>query len=687
MSLVRSLERPGPPVRVVELLAAATGVELSPRAAREALALDAVAGEDWSETITRVGLRAGLQSASFEVEGASELERLRELELPALTRVDERWLLVRGSRGPLLELTIFDELGEQARAMLPSALLDWLVAHTPAALPMRWLVFEPRQGLAPLVGIESPMRRLIAYSGLERRDLGIVAVQALAIGAASLAVPIAAQALVNTVATSAMVQPLVVLGLLLAIGLGFYAALRVAQAVVVERIQQRIFARVAIDLARRIPRFASGKGSRGSAELVNRFFDVITLQKSAAALLIDGTTLVLQIGIGLLLLGFYHPWLLAFDIVLVLGIFGVLAIGRGAMQTSLAESASKYAMAAWLEDIASARLRFADPHARRFAEARAELLLREWLLARRRHFARLLRHLVGGIGLQVLASVGLLTVGGLLVIQRQLTLGQLVSAELVVALIAAGLGKLGKHLESLYDAATAVTKIAKLVDLPLEAEGREALPARAGALAVELRDTSEQAPLTALAPGMRLGLVGCTRTHARLLDVLYGFAESERLAVRLDGIELERLDPGRLREHVVLVRGAELVIGSVLDNLDGRASMSEGDGEELVTLLELVDMRERLFALPQQLATRVLGEGAPFDRNEARRLALVRALLRRPRLLLIDRGLDGLGLSPERRRLLLDWLFARERPWTLIVASEDSALLDRCDVRIELDHA
>ncbi len=683
MSPERSLDRPGPPVRVVELLAMATGVELSPRAAREAIALDVDAREDWLETMTRIGLRAGLQSAAFEVESADELERLRELELPALTRVDERWLLVRGARGPLLELTIFDELGEQQRALLPSALLDWLVTHTAAALPMRWLVFEPRQGLAPLAGIDTPLRRLVAYAGLERRDLGIIGVQALAIGAASLAVPIAVQALVNTVATSAMLQPLLVLGLLLAIGLGFYAALRIAQAVVVERIQQRIFARVAVDLARRIPRFAYAKGSRGAPELVNRFFDVITLQKSAAALLIDGTTLVLQIGIGLLLLGFYHPWLLAFDIVLVLGILFVLTLGRGAMQTSLAESTSKYAMAAWLEDLASARLRFADPYARRFAEARAELLLREWLLARRKHFGRLMRQLVGGIGLQVLASVGLLAVGGVLVIQRELTLGQLVSAELVVAMIAAGLGKLGKHLESLYDAATAVTKIAKLVDLPLEPEGGEALPRHDKPLALELRDTSEQTTISALAPGMRLGLVGCTRDHAQLLDVLYGCGESSRVALRLDGVELERLDPARLREQVVLVRGAELVIGSVLDNLDGRASLSEG--EDLMPLLELVDMRERLMALPDRLATRVAGEGAPFDRNEARRLALVRALLRRPRLLLIDRGLDGLGLAPERRRALLDWMFARERPWTLIVASEDRELLERCDVRLELD--
>jgi putative ABC transport system ATP-binding protein len=683
MGLEAPTDRGHVPPRVLELVAAAAGCELSPRQALSAAAHGLIHADDWPDAIARATRRAGLKVASFRVEGIDELERMRELEMVALTRVGDRWLVLRGARRAALDLTIVDELGEQHRPMRPAALLDWLVAHTPAALPMRWLVVEPRQLLASVEGQTRPLARLLALARLERSDLGVVVVHALAIGAATLAVPIAVQALVNGVATSRLLQPLIVLGLLLLFVLGFVAILRVSQAVVVERIQQRLFARVALDFARRLPRLRAATRERSSGpELVNRFFDVVSLQKTAAALLLDGSALVLQITVGLLLLAFYHPWLLAFDLALILGIAVVLVVGRGAMATSLVESDRKYAMAAWLEDIAAAPLRFADARSRSFADARAEILLREWLAARGQHFRLLLRHFVGGIGLQVASSVGLLAIGGWLVIEGQLTLGQLVAAELVVALIGAGLGKLGKHLENFYDAATSAEKLGKLLDLPLEPASDELLPPAEQPLAVELSEPASTEPLVVLAPGERLGLVGCTLAHAGLLDTLHARGDASRIRARLDGHEVERLDHESVRDQVALVRGAELVAGTVLDNLDGRAIF--GAGEDLDPLLDRVDLRERLLRLPQGLDTVLLPQGSPLDRVAARRLALVRALATRPRLLLIDRGLDGLGLDPSRRQALLDWIFDRHRPWTLIVASEDEDLLARCDRRFQL---
>lgn len=691
------------PTRLLELLASAACRELSPRAADAAAAFGQAASDseaDWKDLVRRAARHAGMHVAAFMVEGIDELERLRELGTPAVTKIGERWLLLTGARGPMLELIVLDELGEQPRLMRPAALLEWLVEHTSVGLPMPWLAVEPRLLLAPIEQAKSPMRRLLEFARLERGDLGVVVVHAVAIGVATLAVPIAGQALVNTVASSALLQPLVVLGLLLLMVLGFVASLRVSQAIVVERMQQRLFVRLALDLARRLPRLApSAREHYSGPELVNRFFDVVNLQKSAAALLLDGTALALQILVGLLLLGFYHPWLLAFDIALILGIGAVLVAGRGAMASSLAESKHKYAMAAWLEDVAGAPLRFADAHSRELADVRAELLAREWLGARGKHFQRLLRQLVGGIGLQVVATVGLLTIGGWLVIARQLTLGQLVAAELVVAAIGAGLGKLGKHLESFYDAATAAAKLGKLLDLPLEPGGGEPLPRSEGPMAVELRDRAG-AVLLSLPPGGRLGLVGCTTTHADLLDCLYGLgpggsgrwagprpedglASPASVVARLDGHELSRLELESLREQVKLVRGAELVAGTVLDNLDGRRIASEGD--DLSPLLELVGLRERLYGLEHGLETGLLPDASPLDRTDARRLALVRALLARPRLLLIDRGLDGLGLATGQRAALLDWLFDDRRPWSLIVASEDPQLLSRCDQQFALN--
>ncbi|MCA9686646.1 MAG: biotin/lipoyl-binding protein, partial [Myxococcales bacterium] len=319
---------------------------------------------------------------------------------------------------------------------------------------------------------KSPIRRLLALADLDRRELGAVAVYALAMGAMTLAVPVAVQALVNTVAFGTVLQPLVVLSLMLAMGLAFTATLRVLQTVVVERLQRRLFVRVATDFVRRLSRLSPAVRERyHGPELANRFFEVLTLQKAGAALLTDGLALALQLLVGTLLLAFYHPVLLAFDLALMLAVVGVIVLaGRGAVDSSLAESTRKYAVAAWLEEVAGVQ-RFGDAAGRRVADERGELLIREWLQARSEHFRRLLRQHLGGVSLQVIASTALLGIGGWLVIRRQLTLGQLVAAELVVTAIGAGLGKLGKQLESFYDATTAAEKLGKVVDLELVDDG------------------------------------------------------------------------------------------------------------------------------------------------------------------------------------------------------------------------
>jgi len=58
-------------------------------------------------------------------------------------------------------------------------------------------------------------------------------------------------------------------------------------------------------------------------------------------------------------------------------------------------------------------------------------------------------------------------------------------------------------------------------------------------------------------------------------------------------------------------------------------------------------------------------------------LDVARAVLRRPRLILVDRALDS--LESERLEPVLDALFRADAPWTLLIASERAEVLDRCD--------
>lgn len=675
------------PARVLEILAAYIDTPLTLEAANEAAGVDHQA--DWTLAFAHCARRGGLKPSHFVVTSA-ELVRLTTLGTPAVTRIGDRWLIVLGTvRSTALNIVIIDQFGEQQRTMTRGGLLDWLIAHE-AKMPLRWVAIEARMMLASTEHIPSHYIRLLRMWKLERHDIAVAMVFGAAMAVVSLAVPIAAQSLVNMVAATAMVQPLVMLGIMLLIALVAVGILQTMQIVVAERIHQRLWVRTVNDWLRRLPRYSREARQRGSThELANRFFDVCLLQKDTVSLLLDGTSLVLTTGASLVLLAFYHPWLLVFDLVLVLGIIGVILAGWTAGDRADQESFCKYDLFAWIDDVAGGRLLFADARGRAFADARGELLLRKWLEARRSYFTSILRQITTGIGLQVIATVGLLTLGGYLVIERQLTFGQLVAASVLVTVIGSGLTRLGRQLDPIYEAAAVAATFAKNLDEKLEQEGGLLLQHRDGGLCVELRDRSTGSMVITIDSGQRLGLIGGTGSHSRVLDLLYGLYGSQQLEAidaRLDGIETHLLDPESLRGQVALVRGQEVVWAKVRENIDlGLGS----DDKELLELLDLVHLRERLLGLPQGLDTMLISDsdGGPLEESELRRIVLVRALLAKPRLLLLDRGLDGLGLDGQQRGRLYDWLFDRQRPWSLIVSTssqECAEVLGRCDNRIEI---
>jgi putative ABC transport system ATP-binding protein len=676
------------PARVLEIVAAYVGTPLSLEAANEAAGVSHQA--DWALALAHSARRGGLRPSHFVVENSYELTRLTTLGTPAVFHVGDRWLILLGTaRGSALDIVMIDAFGEQRRTMTPIALREWLISHD-AKMPLRWVALEPRMMLASTEHIPSHYLRLLQMWRLERHDIAVALVFGVAMAVVSLAVPIAAQSLVNIVAATAMIQPLVMLGLMLLIALVAVGILQTMQIVVAERIHQRLWVRTVNDWIRRIPRYSRDARNRSSVhEMANRFFDVCLLQKDTVSLLLDGTSLVLTTGASLVLLAFYHPWLLVFDLVLLLGIAGVVAAGWTAGDRADRESFAKYDLFAWMDDVAGGRLMFADARGRAFADARGELLLRKWLHARRSYYSRVLRQITSGIGLQVIATVGLLTLGGYLVIERQLTFGQLVAASVLVSVIGSGLTRLGRQLDPIYEAAAVAATFAKNLDEKLEQEGGILLPQRDVGMAVELRERGTDKVMVTVEPGQRLGLIGGTGSHTRLLDLLYGLYGTERLPsvdALVDGIETHVLDPESLRGQVSLVRGHEVVWAKVRENLD----LGHGaDDRELLELLDLVHLRERLLDLPQGLDTMLISDsdGGPLDESELRRIVLVRALLAKPRLLLLDRGLDGLGLDAEHRRCLYDWLFDRRRPWTLIVSTgshEHAEVLARCDNRLEI---
>ena len=535
----------------------------------------------------------------------------------------------------------------------------------------------------------SPLARLWSLLRAERRDLILVVIYAIGVGLFSLATPLTAMAVVNTAAMATLLQQLIVFCIVLFISLGLSAFLRALKTVVVEYLQQRIFVRVVGDLAYRLPRVDVRAFDREHGpELVNRFFDVLTVQKAGATLLLDGVSIVLQTLIGLILLAVYHQLLLGFDLLLIAGLIVLIfVLGRGGVSTSIRESRAKYAVAGWLEELARHPTAFKVNGGRTLALERADQLTKRYLETRQDHFRVVFRQFCFALGLQVAASTALLGLGGLLVIQEQLTLGQLVAAEIIVTLVVASFAKLGKQLESYYDLLSAAEKLGHLIDLPLERSGKAALPESSKPAALRVRnltfdyDDHTARPILddfnlSLAPGERVALMGPNGAgKSTLIDVLFGLRRPRHGHVEIDDFDVRDLSLNSLRDHVAAVKGVEIFEGTILDNVRmGRPEISVADVRQA---LQAVDLLDAVSKLPDGLAT-ILGTGGQtLSLGQVERLMLARALAGRPRLLVLDETLDSIGSQV--RETVLNAVLRPDRPWTILVVTHEDEIARLCD--------
>jgi putative ABC transport system ATP-binding protein len=538
----------------------------------------------------------------------------------------------------------------------------------------------------------SPYSLIRSLLQSERNEVAVILTYGLGVGLLSLAIPVSVQTLVNNVNFGALNQAVVVLVLAVFLVLSAAACMRAIQIRIVEQLQKRFFAQIALELAFRLPRLSTDAKSKSRfPELVNRFFDVLTVQKSSATLLLEGFALALQIGLGLLLLGFYHWFLLGFAILLVLSVAAVLFIlGRGAVSTSIDESVQKYRVAAWLEEIALRPQLFRTKDAREMALKQADGVVAAYLEARGKHFSILYRQVLGSLTLQAVASSALLGIGAWLVVNNQLTLGQLVAAEIVVTTALTSLAKFQKHLEAFYDLVAALDKLDGLLELPLERMGGEQLPpsdlpARLDVSNLEFaygNNTFFDRFSFELAAGRHLALLGGKASgKTTLIDLLYGNKTAKSGTILIDSRDYRDLSPETLREQVALIRGLDFVPDTVFENVRmGRLHLTADDVRDALTRVGLL---EDILNFPDGLQTVIGGDGSPLSVSQSHALVLARTIIGQPRLLLIDEALDG--LDDESRSRALRVVLDPKASWTLILATHNSEIAKQCELTVSLD--
>jgi len=352
------------------------------------------------------------------------------------------------------------------------------------------------------------------------------------------------------------------------------------------------------------------------------------------------------------------------------------------VRTSIDESYAKFDMAAWLEEIAKCPHTFRFGRGGELALDRADSLADAYITARKRHFRVVWRQTLFALLLEAVGSTVVLGLGGWLVINRQLTLGQLVAGELIVTLVLTALSKIGKYIEIFYDLQASLDKLGVLDQLPIEPTGGEMLPPHSGPMAVVaevIRDGHSPQRLD-IGPGERVAVHGPAGSGKTFLLESLGLLRVPREGLlEFDGIDARSLDRAATRLLVAYVGQAETFADTVAENVRvGRDELSSAD---IRRALGMVGLSDRVARLPQGVATPLASDGLPLSSNEISRLSIARALASKPRLLLIDGLLDGLDIHdcPQ----LVDSILDRSAPWTLVIVTIRDDIKQRCDQVVE----
>ncbi|MCB5186252.1 ABC transporter ATP-binding protein/permease [Methylobacillus gramineus] len=505
-----------------------------------------------------------------------------------------------------------------------------------------------------------PRQRLINLLSLERKDILLVILLMGAVGFINLAIPISVQALINTVTMGSLMKPLLIISFMLFIFLFLAGLFYVLEIFIVELIQRRIFCRIATEAA------SKTQGARYDVaddlqELVNRFFEVTSVQKSVATLLTIGVATILQGVVGSIILVFYSVYFaVVVALVMLIILVIVYVIGRKASLTAIAESHAKFELAAWLETIARNLNTFKFSSGVSLAQERTDQLAAEYLKKRSAHFRILIKQYLGGVLIYALGGTAMLALGGTLVIQGQINLGQFVAAELIIFAVLASFLRFIGQLEYYYDLLASLDKIGYIQDLPQEKiptreiEVQRPIKLSAVNLGYDyLRHTASQSGISfTLQPGSSLAVLGVAGSgKSSLASLLTGLKQPVKGHVEFNDIAIDQFNLNQLRKHIGCVGKLEVIEGDIIDNvLIGRDDITLGQVTQLLAKMGLMSSINRL---PQGLNTPLSVNGAPFSTTQINLLMLARGIIGQPGLLIVDGLLDYLDDADLQRALPL----------------------------------
>jgi len=543
--------------------------------------------------------------------------------------------------------------------------------------------------------LANPVKRIFRVIKMEKNEISSVYFYAILNGLIQLSLPLGIQSIIGFVLGGAITTSLVVLILFVVLGVFLTGMLQVNQMRLIEKVQQKIFVRYSFELADRIPKLnLQAVDGYYLPELVNRFFDTVSLQKGISKLLLDIPAATIQIIFGLILLSFYHPVFIFFGITLVFIIYFVLKLtsARG-MESSLRESDYKYAVAGWLQEMARVVKSFKFAKHTSLNIQRTDKLVTGYLQSRTSHFNVLLWQYWSLVGFKVLITAAMLIVGSVLLVNQQLNIGQFIASEIVILMVITSVEKLISSLDKVYDVLTSVEKLGKVTDKPIEEEGTVELLEEKEGLSVEINHvhfnytTKENSAHDALSDiYLKIGknekvcIMGRGGAgKSTLLKLLTGAYKNFSGSLLINDVPVINYKLQSLRSQTgILFSQEDIFEGSLLENIAmGWPGIS---GQHILEVAEKIGLKKYISELPDGLNTHLFPAGKQMSQKIIQKVLLLRALINHPRLIMLEEPFNG--IEEEVKQQIIDYLLNDIPHQTMLVISNDESFASRCDTVI-----
>lgn len=539
----------------------------------------------------------------------------------------------------------------------------------------------------------TPWQRFMGLLELERKDILQIFYYAIFSGLVGLSLPLGIQAIIGLIQGAQVSTSWIILVLLVTLGVIFSGALQLMQLRIIETLQQRIFMKASFEFSYRFPKIKMKElQNYYPPELANRFFDTLTIQKGLSKILIDVPSALLQIVFALLLLSFYHPFFIFFGFLLLLLIYFVFKFTAvKGLETSLEESKNKYKVAHWIQEVARTIVSFKVSGNTKLSLKKNDALVSKYLQSREGHFKILVLQFIHLISFKVIVTAGLLLIGGMLVLNQEMNIGQFVAAEIIILLVIGSVEKLILGLESLYDILTSIEKIGQVVDKELESQGGEK-PVVKDCLTLELDNLSYEVP-SREAPILKdinlsirqtdrilvQGESGSGKTT--LLHLISGVILPTKGDIYVNNLSIKSLQLNYYRSNIGVFLNTESPFeGTIRENVSFDSKVSD---EVILDAFEKVKLLDFLKKQPKGLQTVLYPEGQQMPTTVAKKIVLARAIIKQPKLLILE---DSLAEFSKKETVeIMEFLTNPKNPWALIIVSGNDSWKAKCNKHITLE--